>query len=177
MIQSSSPSPPFLLLLFAQDDTCLQILSSLGNTSFSCKLKLWAYAQIASSSYCTNWKPSLTCEQCCSVGIFIFNTLLCLKKDNETLQGDWGDCCAFTANEIVTWLNYAKTPVCYEGSFKIRRLTELEQALLSCTAPVSNSLHSESCFLVFALLHVSLGFVRGVQQVLFSVEINFCTTA
>lgn len=102
----------FSLLPFAFYTRCFQILSFLSNSSsFSCKLKCWAYAQIASNSFCTSRNPSLTCKQHHTVGIFIFdNALLCLKKDNGTLQDGWEDCCTVTANEIVMWFELCQNP-------------------------------------------------------------------
>lgn len=58
------------------------------------------------------------------------------------------------------------------GLVQNERLTELEQGLVSCAAPVSNSLHCEYCFLVSTPLLVSLRSVRGAEQVMFSAEVD-----
>lgn len=141
-------------------------LYSLGNASFSCKLRRWARAQRASSPYCTACSPRLTCTWCRSAGVLIFDsTLLCLEKDNETLQGGWEDCCAFTANGIVAWLNDAKIPARSVGWFKIRRLTDLDRPC--CLAPLLRQvlciLRPVFCYSHCRMFHLGLSEARSRQ--------------
>lgn len=107
--QAFPPSPSSFCFLCKLIAIFKYLVCSQGNTSFSCTLKQAIPVVLTEIQV---WPVS-------SAALLVFSALTThgfwLEKGNETLQDGWECCCTSTANEIVTWSNYAKIPVCYVG--------------------------------------------------------------